>query len=59
VVGKGGSLIKAIGTAARLELQRFFDAKVFLDLRVKVRADWREDERMLDELGLSKRRGRQ
>ena len=52
VVGKAGSMIKAIGTAARHELERFFDAKVFLDLHVKVRADWREDERMLDSLGL-------
>jgi GTPase len=52
VVGKGGAMIKAIGTAARHELERFFDTRVFLDLRVKVRADWREDERMLDELGL-------
>jgi GTP-binding protein Era len=56
VVGRGGAMIKTIGTAARLELERFFDAKVFLDLRVKVRADWREDDRMLDELGLSKAR---
>jgi GTP-binding protein Era len=56
VVGRGGAMIKTIGTAARLELERFFDAKVFLDLRVKVRADWREDDRMLDELGLPKAR---
>jgi GTP-binding protein Era len=48
-------MIKAIGTAARLELERFFGAGVFLDLRVKVRADWREDERILDSLGLPKR----
>jgi GTP-binding protein Era len=56
VVGRGGAMIKAIGTAAREELERFFDARVFLDLRVKVRADWREDERMLDQLGLPNRR---
>jgi GTPase len=56
VVGKSGAMIKAIGTAARQELERFFDARVFLDLRVKVRADWREDERALDELGLPRRR---
>jgi GTP-binding protein Era len=55
VVGKGGAMIKAIGTAARQELERFFGTKVFLDLRVKVRADWREDERMLDSLGLPRR----
>jgi GTPase len=58
VVGKGGSKIKAIGTDARRELERFFEARVFLDLRVKVRADWREDERSLDELGLPKARRR-
>jgi GTP-binding protein Era len=58
VVGKGGAMIKAIGSAARAELERFFDARVFLDLRVKVRADWREDDRMLDELGLPNARGR-
>jgi GTP-binding protein Era len=55
VVGRGGAMIKTIGTAARHELERFFDARVFLDLRVKVRSDWREDERMLDELGLPRR----
>jgi GTP-binding protein Era len=56
IVGKGGSMIKAIGTAARKELQAFFDAKVYLDLHVKVREGWREDERMLDSLGLPSRR---
>jgi GTP-binding protein Era len=56
LVGKGGSRIKAIGTAARKELQAFFDTKVFLDLHVKVKEGWREDERMLDSLGLPSRR---
>ena len=50
VVGRGGEMIKRIGTAARQELEQFFDAKVFLDLMVKVRSDWREDERVLDQL---------
>ena len=58
LVGKGGSRIKAIGTAARKELQQFFDTRVFLDLHVKVREGWREDERMLDSLGLPARRKR-
>ena len=60
VIGRGGEMIKTIGSAARLELERFFDARVYLDLRVKVRADWREDERTLDTLGLpqAKRRRR-
>ena len=60
LVGKGGERIKAIGTAARKELEAFFDARVFLDLHVKVREGWREDDRMLDSLGLPaarKRRG--
>jgi GTP-binding protein Era len=52
VIGRSGEMIKAIGTAARKELEQFFDTRVFLDLRVKVRADWREDERLLDTLGL-------
>lgn len=52
VIGRSGAMIKAIGTAARKALESFFDTRVFLDLRVKVRADWREDERVLDELGL-------
>ena len=58
LVGKGGSRIKAIGTAARKELQAFFDTKVFLDLHVKVKEGWREDERMLDSLGLPSRKRR-
>lgn len=58
LVGKGGARIKAIGTAARKELQQFFDTRVFLDLHVKVREGWREDERMLDSLGLPARRKR-
>jgi GTP-binding protein Era len=58
VVGKAGSMIKAIGTAARRELETFFDTRVFLDLRVKVREDWRENERILDELGLPQARKR-
>ena len=58
LVGKGGARIKAIGTAARVELERFFDARVFLDLRVKVREGWREDDRVLDSMGLPSRRRR-
>lgn len=58
LVGKAGSRIKAIGTAARKELEAFFDARVFLDLHVKVKESWRDDERMLDTLGLPSRRRR-
>jgi len=52
VIGRGGAMIKEIGTAARQTLEQFFDTRVYLDLRVKVRAGWREDERALDDLGL-------
>ena len=56
IVGRGGAMIKSIGTAARKELEAFFGAKVFLDLHVKVKEGWREDERTLDSLGLPSRR---
>jgi GTP-binding protein Era len=52
VVGKGGDMIKRIGTAAREELERFFSTRVFLDLHVRVAADWREDERLLQDIGV-------
>ena len=50
VIGKGGSMIKAIGTAARHALESFFDTKVYLDLHVKVKSEWRDDERLLEEI---------
>ena len=52
VIGRGGEMIKRIGTEARQDLERFFDTRVFLDLRVKVNPDWRNNERTLDELGV-------
>jgi GTP-binding protein Era len=55
VVGRGGEMIKRIGTSARKELEEFFGTRVFLDLRVKVRAQWREDDRVLDEIGVPRR----
>jgi GTP-binding protein Era len=55
VVGKGGSMIKAIGTAARAELQAHFESRVYLDLHVKVKSEWRDDDRLLDEMGLQNR----
>jgi GTP-binding protein Era len=56
LVGHGGAMIKRIGTEARADLERFFQCRVFLDLHVKVREDWRENERLLDEMGLGRRR---
>jgi len=52
VLGRGGEMIKRIGTAAREDLERFFDTKVFLDLHVRVKAEWREDEHVLNDIGL-------
>ena len=58
VIGRGGEMIKRIGTEARQDLERFFETKVFLDLRVKVNPDWRNNERTLDQLGVPKSRAR-
>ena len=52
VIGKGGSMVKRIGVAAREDLERFFGTRVYLDLQVKVRSEWREDDRVLNDLGL-------
>ena len=52
VVGKGGEMIKRIGIAAREELEKFFEARVFLDLHVRVKSEWREDDGVLSELGM-------
>jgi GTP-binding protein Era len=53
VVGAGGRMVKAIGMAARRELQRELGHKVHLDLSVRVRRDWRADESLLDRLGIT------
>ena len=45
-------MVKKIGTEARKELERFFDTKVYLALHVKVRSDWRENDRLLNDLGM-------
>jgi len=52
IVGRAGEMIKRIGTAAREELERFFHTRVYLDLHVRVKSEWREDDRVLTELGL-------
>jgi hypothetical protein len=47
VIGKGGSMLKQIGISARQEIERMSGRKVFIRLRVKVRKNWRNDERVL------------
>ncbi len=51
LIGKQGERLKAVGTAARLDMERLFGMKVFLQLWVKVRTAWREDEQALAALG--------
>jgi GTP-binding protein Era len=50
VVGRAGAMIKEIGTAARSRIEALLGARVYLDLRVKARPGWREDQRFLAEL---------
>jgi len=50
VVGKGGRVVKAIGSGARQEIEAILGVQVFLDLRVKVRKRWRRDERFIERL---------
>lgn len=54
VIGRAGEMIKRIGTEARHDLEKFFATKVFLDLRVKVNPDWRDNDRVLDDIGVPK-----
>lgn len=51
LIGKGGSAIKRLGTAARKAIEKWLEQKVFLELRVKVRDNWRDDEQMLKRFG--------
>jgi GTP-binding protein Era len=52
VIGKRGLLLKEVGIAARVELERLLGRKVYLDIRVKVSAGWRDDETSLRNFGV-------
>ena len=52
VIGRAGARLKQIGSEARVELERFFGARIYLDLHVRVREGWRENPRVLRDLGL-------
>lgn len=54
VLGKQGQMIKSIGTSARESIQKMLDARVRLDLWVRVKEDWRNDQRILNEIGYNK-----
>lgn len=51
IIGKKGAMLKKIGSSARNEIEKLLNTKVYLELFVRVRKDWSEDERMLKELG--------
>ena len=51
VIGKQGAMLKRISTEARKDMERLFGGKVFLQVWVKVRRSWTDDERMLRQLG--------
>jgi GTP-binding protein Era len=53
LIGSRGHMIKAIGTAARRELERELGGHVHLDLSVRVRRSWRGDDALLDRLGIT------
>jgi GTP-binding protein Era len=51
IIGKAGSAIKKLGTEARKDIETFLESKVFLEMHVKYKDNWRDDERMLKSLG--------
>jgi GTP-binding protein Era len=51
IIGHQGKALKKVGTQARLDMEKFFDKKVFLELYVKVNKDWRNNETQLKRFG--------
>lgn len=51
VIGRGGSMVKRIGTEARKDIERLFDARVYLDIQVRVQPQWRRDQNEIRRLG--------
>jgi len=51
IIGKGGTKLKDMGTKARIDMEKMFEQKVFLQLWVKVKSGWSDDERALNSLG--------
>jgi GTPase len=56
LIGRGGQMLKTVGTEARRDIEEFLSTKIFLGLFVKVRENWREDPRILEEMGLGRSR---
>ena len=55
VIGRAGEMLKAVGTAARHEIEALLGTKVYLGLFVKVRREWRDDPRTLEQIGLGRK----
>jgi GTP-binding protein Era len=55
LIGRGGSMLKTVGSEARQQIEAFLGTKVFLGLFVKVRENWRENEKVLGEMGMGDR----
>jgi len=53
IIGKGGQMLKKIGQLSRIEAEKFFDTKVFLELWVKIKEDWRNSDIMLKNFGFT------
>ena len=51
IIGRGGSMLRQIGSAARTEIENLFEEQVYLELRVKVKKDWRDDPMLLKSFG--------
>lgn len=51
LIGKGGEKLKTVGTQARVDMEAFFGKKIFLETYVKVKPNWRDDERILKQFG--------
>jgi GTP-binding protein Era len=58
LIGKGGSMLKLVGTEARQQIEAFLGTKIYLGLFVKVREHWRENESLLDQMGMGESGGR-
>jgi GTP-binding protein Era len=55
IIGKKGSMLKEIGRRARLDMEKFFATRIYLELFVRVRKDWTHDPRMLGEFGYTEK----
>lgn len=54
IIGKKGAMLKNIGTQARMDMEKLFGARVYLELFVRVKKDWTSSDKMLQEFGISK-----